>query len=192
MTDMKKLMIVPAAFLFAGMTAHAQSAVYTMSKGSSAKETKAEKKEAKKELQEAEGFQPGVLVKDNFYADFGERNVKWQRTKYFDEARFVRDGKQTTAYYDADASLVGTTVPAKFIELPKAARDYIRKHYKGYAIGDALLFDDNEANFSDMMLYDSVAGDEDNYFVELTKGGKTIVLKVDTAGAVSYFTEKRS
>jgi|SRR6218665_583263 len=189
---MKKLMILPAAFLFAGVVANAQDNSYSVAKATiELKDARVEKKEARKELRELQGDEVGMLVKDHFYATFGDLNPTWRRTGYFDEASFVQDGKKTIAYYDMDAELVGTTTPADFNELPANAQRYIEKHYKGYDIGPAMLFDDNEANSSDMLLYGSSVADEDNYFVELSKGSKTVIVQVDMEGAVSYFKELR-
>lgn len=189
---MKKLMIVPAALLFAGMAVNAQDNAYGVAKATmELKDARAEKKEAKKELRELGDDNVSVLAKDHFYTDFGDINATWKRTKYFDEASFVQNGKPMIAYYDIDAELVGTTTPSDFSAIPESAQRDIRKHFKGYDIGPVTLLDDNEANSSDMMLYGSSVSDEDNYFVELSKGSKTVIVQVNMEGAVSFFKELR-
>jgi len=40
-----------------------------------------------------------------------------------------------------------------------------------------------------MMLYGKQFEDADNYFVELTKGAKKIIVQVDSQGLVFFFTE---
>ena len=40
-----------------------------------------------------------------------------------------------------------------------------------------------------MELYGNVFDDEDNYFIEMGKDGKNIVLKVNMDGDVTYFAE---
>jgi hypothetical protein len=187
---MKKLMIVPAALLLAGMTANAQDNTDSPAKATmELKDARAEKKEAKKEFREPGDDDVSVLAKDHFYADFGDLNARWKRTRYFDEASFVQDGKSMVAYYDMDAGLVGTTTPSDFSAIPASAQRDIKKHFKGYDIGPVTLLDDNEANSSDMIFYGSSVSDEDNYFVELSKGSKTVIVQVNMEGAVSFFKE---
>lgn len=189
---MKKLMILPAALLFAGVIAKAQDNANNVAKATmELKDARAEKKEAKKELRSLEGDEVSVLAKDHFYVDFGDLKPVWKRTNYFDEASFVQDGKKMTAYYDMDASLVGTTTPSDFSAIPESAQRDIKKHYKGYDIGPVTLFDDNEANSSDMILFGSSISDEDNYFVELSKDSRKVILQVNMEGAVSFFKEVR-
>jgi hypothetical protein len=189
---MKKLMIVPVALLLAGISLNAQDNSAAVAKANmDKKEAKAEKKEAKKELRKMQGNDVSVMAKDHLYQDFGKVESSWKRTSYFDEASFVLDGKAMTAYYDNDAELVGTTSASDFNAIPESARNSIKKHYQDYSIDKVILFDDNEANASDMVIYGSAISDEDNYFVELTKDQKTIVLKVNMEGAVSFFTQKK-
>lgn len=189
---MKKIMIVPVALLLAGASLNAQSSSASIAKANmDKKEAKAEKKEARKELRKLEGNEVGNLTKTHFYEYFGDVHPNWRRTAYFDEGSFVKDGKPITAYYNNSSELVGTTSPADFSALTMKAQDEIKKRYSDYTIDRVILFDDNEATESDMILYGSVISDEDNYFVELTKGNKTIILKVTTEGDVSYFTEKK-
>jgi hypothetical protein len=189
---MKKLVILPAVILFAGIVAKAQDNAMPEAKAvMEIKDAKAEKKEAKKELKRLESNEPGVLVKDHFYEDFGDLSATWRRTANFQEASFILDGKKTTAYYDIDAELVGTTSVAKFSEIPESAQHEILKHYKDYSIDRTILFDDNEDNTSDMVMYGSTIGsDQDHYYVELSKANKMLVLQVNMDGGVSFFTEK--
>lgn len=192
---MKKIMIVPIALLLASAGLNAQDNSMSVAKiNTEKKEAKAEKKEAKKEkkeLRHLQGEDVSGLAKDHFFQDFGNVNPSWKRTSYFDEASFVKDGKPMTAYYDNGAELVGTTSPADFSALPLSAQNNINKHYKGYSIDKVILYDDNEFNVSDMMMYGMTVSDEDNYFVELSKGPKAIVLEVTMDGDVSYFTQRK-
>ncbi|RYG26857.1 MAG: hypothetical protein EOO01_41830 [Chitinophagaceae bacterium] len=189
---MKKLLILPAVLLMATPGVRAQDNGASMAKANpDKKEAKAEKKEAKKELRKLKGAEVGVMAKNQFYQDFGKQDVTWKRSSYFDEASFVQDGKKMTAYYDNDGELVGTTSPAMFSDIAVSAQNKIKKDYKGYNIDRAILFDDNEENPLDMILYGTEVSDEDNYFVELTKGAKTVIVKVNMEGEVSFFTEKK-
>lgn len=93
-----------------------------------------------------------------------------------------------TAFYDENAKLVGTTETKQLSDVPQKARNYISKKYAGYTVTDVMLFDDNEDNATDMVLFDRQFEDADNYFIELQKGNERIVLASDPAGQVSYFT----
>ena len=151
---------------------------------------KKEKKEDKKELKKLYGNKASYRAKEAFYRDFGTIPVsKWERTINFDEATFTKDGQQMKAFYDSDAQLVGTISPKTFADLPANAQKVINKRYKDYTIGDVRLFDDNEWNETDMVLYGQQFQDADNYFAELTKADKKIVVKVNMEGEVEYFKQ---
>ncbi|MET0461546.1 MAG: hypothetical protein ABW007_00275 [Chitinophagaceae bacterium] len=187
---MKKLFILSATFLLAVAAVNAQDNTADIAKTKTTiKEAKLEKKEARKQLHAIEGDDVGVMVKDHFYEDFGDIDPRWRRTKFFNEASFMKDGKSTVAYYNSDAELVGTTNPAQFSDLPASAQKTIRKQYKGYETEKVFLFNGNEENPSDMMLYGTTFSADDNYFVELTKADKKIILEVNMDGLVSYFSE---
>lgn len=150
------------------------------------------KKEARKEFKKAENYKPTYQAKESFYSDFGDmEGVAWKRTANFDEAVFTKDGKTMKAFYDNDAELVGTITNKTFADLPANAQAYLNNKYADYTKGKVIFFDDNEYNDTDMELYGNVFDDADNYFIEMGKDGKNIVLKVNMAGDVSYFAEIR-
>ncbi|MDF2192429.1 hypothetical protein [Paraflavitalea sp. CAU 1676] len=153
------------------------------------KEKREEKREARRELRKLEGPAVSYQSKEQFAIDFGVLpDVTWSRTKYFDEATFEKDGQTTTAYYDIMNNLVGTTAVKTFSDVPVAGQHYIQKKYKDYTIEKVILFDDNEANETDMLLFGEPFDDADNYFVELQKDNKQIIVRVDSSGSVFYFT----
>ncbi|ULQ55823.1 hypothetical protein KJS94_14330 [Flavihumibacter rivuli] len=141
-----------------------------------------------KEMARLKGNEVSYLARENFKKDFGEVNgVNWERTDYLDKATFVRDGKQEAAYYDIDGSLVGTVVKKEYSALPANAQKMIEKRFAGYSKGDVILFNDNEINETDMVLYGEQFDDQDNYFIELFQPGKRVILKVDKSGNVYTF-----
>lgn len=176
-------------FLFAFGTLQAQEPVK--------KEIKTEIKTAKKEiksdrkaLHKLEGNVIPQRTKEAFEKDFGNvGNVKWQRASFLDEAVFAKDGKEMKAYYDFYNNLVGTTQLKTFADLPEKAQKEIKAKYKDYKIGPVVFFDDNEANETDMLLFDTQFDDEDNYFVELTKNNTKLVVQVNDKGEVFFFKE---
>lgn len=159
------------------------------------KENEMQKKSARKALHKVDGTEVSQLSKDAFYSDFGKvGDVSWGRKTQFDEATFVNKGVKNVAYYDYNNKLVGTSVGKKYSDLPAVAQQKIDKEYRnaGYKIGDVTMFDDNEANDSNMFLHGVQSDGADHYFVSVFKDGKETVLQVDPDnGDVSYFKEVR-
>jgi Predicted membrane protein len=154
-------------------------------------EPKTELRSERKELRELRGKIVSDQSKAQFYTDFGNiPNVKWERTKYFDEATFEKDGKMMKAYYDIQSMLVGTTCDKTFADLPAKSQKKINTKYKDYTIGSVLYFDENEDYDPDyMILFETPFEHLDHYFVELTKGNKKIILIVTKEGDVSWFKD---
>lgn len=179
---MKKLAIVSLVFLFVMSLVQGQT---------KAPENKKEQKAERVALKKLEGTNVSEISKDNFSKDFGNLpNVRWQRVDTYDEAAFTdKDNHQMKAFYDYDGKLVGTTQHKTFADVPVKGQKEIKKVYKDYTIGDVIFFDDNEANSTDMLLYGIQFDDEDNYFVELTKGTKKIVVHVNMEGSVFFFKD---
>lgn len=150
----------------------------------------AEKKANRIALRKLKGAEVSDRSKSSFSTDFkGATDVSWSRSATFDEVSFVQNGIKTTAYYDYDSNLVGTTTDKTINDLPAAALKEINKYYKDYKIERVFLFDDNEANDTDMLLYGTQFEDADHYFVEVSNGMRRVVLMVGMNGEVSYFTQ---
>jgi hypothetical protein len=182
---MKNLIASAIVLVFGIVTAQAQT--QTSSKEIK-KELKTEKKTANKEARKMNATAVNARSKDSFLGDFpNATDVKWARSAQFDEATFSVNGIKTTAYYDYGSNLVGTTTNKKFADLPAAAQKQIKKDYKDYVVGSVILFDDNENNDTDMLLYGAQFEDADHYFVTIAKGGHEDVLMVTMKGGVSYF-----
>jgi len=130
-----------------------------------------------------------------FKSDFpNAKDIGYMVGSNFDEVTYSQDGKDYIAYYNINGELVGTTSHASFSELPASARKEIEKHYlnKGYNTDRVILFDDNELVPTDMWLYERSFDDEDNYFIELSKLDKKLVLQVDMRGNVSFYKDLRA
>jgi len=132
-------------------------------------------------------WEPSRAIRFEFLQDFP--NAKFVTWFYgqFVEASFIDNDAIKTAYYDDDNNLVGTTTDVDASALPEKARDHISKMYPGYTIEKVVFFDDNEANDTDMFLFNQSFEDEDNYFPLLVKGSKQIILEVSPEGKVSFF-----
>jgi hypothetical protein len=184
---MKKLSVVSFALLLFLVTAQIQAKVTDRA---SNKESKKELRSERKELRKLESPSVNIVSSNSFYENFGNvPDVKWKSSDYFDEATFSKDGHETTAYFDFDGKLVGTTQIKTLSDVPAKGLKDIKKRYKDFRIGPVIYFDDNQFNETDMMLYNLQFDDEDNYFVELTKGASRIIVRVDTTGGVYFFKQ---
>lgn len=156
-------------------------------------DVKSERKQLKaeeRELRSLEGDDVSNMSKQSFYADFGDvPNVKWNRVELYDEATFMKDGKEMKAFYDFDSKLVGTTQNVTFADLPENAQKEIKKEYKDYEIGSVVFFDNNEVNEGLVLLYGVQFESQDNYFVEMTKGTKKFILQVIDSGEVFFYED---
>ncbi|MBP7555258.1 MAG: hypothetical protein KA821_03270 [Chitinophagaceae bacterium] len=177
---MKKLLLLAAICSSAVIGLYAQNKDVAFANSSKARQHKT--------LPKLKGSDVSYQTREQFKVDFPNAAAKsWKRGELFDEVVFTRNNTQTTAFYDENAKLVGTTEIKQLSDVPQKARDYISKKYAGYTVTDVMLFDDNEDNATDMVLFDRQFEDADNYFIELQKGKEKIVLASDPAGQVSYF-----
>lgn len=150
---------------------------------------KMKRRDDSKALKKLSGIDVPYRTMNAFTTDFGNKyNPAWSRLDNFDEATFIQNGQPVSAFYDADSKLVGTTQNKTFADLPLKAQQHIKEHYSEYSPGDVMLFDDNENNETDMVLYGNQFDDKDSYFVELSNANKKIVVQVAMDGEVSYFT----
>ena len=183
---MKKLAILSATFLVIVAVAQGQTKKADKEK---VKETKKEVKTERVPLKKLEGNKVSDLSIAAFNSNFsGATNVQSKRIDTFDIFTFTtKDGQFKKAYYDIDNKLVGTTQLKTFADLPVKAQQEIKKKYKDYNPGEVFLFDDNEFNDTDMIMYGKQFDDEDLYFVELIKGTEKIILTVNPVGLVSFY-----
>lgn len=159
------------------------------------KDTKEELKIQKEELKSVkdtrmklEGSNVSDRAKESFNDDFGNNtDVIWKRGEFYDTATFTKDGKIMKAHYDYDSQLIGTTWNVIFSDLPADGQKKINEKYKDYEVGEIIFYDDNEPVDVDFFIYESPFKHEDNYFVELVKEAKHIILKVNKNGDISFF-----
>jgi len=188
---MKNVIIIGSLLVFTATTTFAQDemAFNEPAKVILHKTSKAQREENRLIRREKIATSPTFMTEQHFMIDFPKAtNVTWKRDE-FEEASFNWNGKAIQAFYDYEDNLIGTTTPASYSDLPAFAQKEIEKYYKDYTPQSVILFDDNEFNDTDMMLYGNSFEDEDNYFVEMTNNNKTIVLQVNMEGLVSYFKD---
>jgi hypothetical protein len=150
---------------------------------------KSQREEYRSIRREKAATTPNYTTEQHFETDFpNATSVSWRRAG-FEEAQFTLNGKELKAFYDYNHDLIGTTTAVDYSVIPEAARKYIEKHYSDYTTQQVILFNDNEYNDSDMVLYGNAFDDADNYFVELSNNNKTIVLQVNMEGLVTFFRD---
>src|SRR5688500_2775360 len=153
---MKKIIILSAAIFILTAAINAQTSEVSPKKNSKGQKMEAlinkKKKPAEtEELKKLEGTEVSPLAKQEFYQIYGNiPGVVWKRTLNYDQVSFTSDGKAMTAYYDADAKLVGTIIQQRVEDLPPDSQKYINEKYPGYIKEDVVFFDDNELNVTDI------------------------------------------
>jgi hypothetical protein len=188
---MKYAIVFGSMLFFTATTAFSQE-VLTLNEPihfSSHKLSKSQREENRSIKREKSATTPNYTTEQHFETDFpNATNVSWRRAG-FEEAAFTADNKEMKAFYDYNHELIGTTTAVNYTDMPEDARKFIEKHYSDYTPLQVILFNDNEYNQSDMVLYGNAFEDADNYFVELLNNNKTIVLQVNMEGSVSWFKD---
>jgi hypothetical protein len=188
---MKNGLIIGSMLLFIATSAFSTVEPTTFNRGdnTSHKTNKAQRELNRELRREKLATQPNYTTEQNFLVQFPDAtNISWKRDG-FEEAAFTMNGKDMKAFYDYNNELVGTTSPVSYAELPADAQQYLEKHYADYTSGTVIMYDDNEYNDTDMMLYGNTFQDEDNYFVEMSNNQKKIVLQVNMEGLVTFFKD---
>ena len=151
------------------------------------------KKHGRKVLKKLTGSKESEQSRATFYAQFGNvSDVQWERQDYFDVATFTQKGQQMKAYFDNDGELVGTSVHTDIKAVPEKGQMEIAKKYHDYTVADVILYDDNEEQISDIILFGTQFESTDNYFVELKKDNRRVIVKVTPEGQMSLFKELKS
>ncbi len=196
---MKKLAFLLVMMLPAFSVSYAQTQTMTAERGNgngpeygkevkSARPAKSEKAPINAEASESVSAE----IMTNFDIDFPKaEDVVWHITDNLNQAIFTnaKDGLRTSAYYDFDGNLVGSTTAKKMADLPEKAIQIIKTAYKDYSVGPIVYFLDNPTNDTDMVLWATVFDDTDMYFAELDKGTQKIIVRISPSGDVSYFKE---
>ena len=75
---------------------------------------------------------PPVSAKASFEKSFaGSSKVKWEKEGAGYEVNFVQNGQEMSAVFNSKGVLQETETEIKQSELPAAASDYVKQHYKG-------------------------------------------------------------
>ena len=116
-------------------------------------------------------------------------DVSWEKIGTMDQVNFISNGQKTSAYYDMDGHLIGTTTNKTLVDLPEKSQKILADKYADYKVGPIIFFHDNDKNDTDMVLWATQFDSEDLYFAELVKGTDKIVVQITASGDISYFTK---
>jgi hypothetical protein len=199
---MKKIILLTAAAVVLSGLAKAQNIfavndrikAYKVALAAERSNDKAAERKTKEGLAQEEKLKRKLENKEvddrtklNFSNDFGNVTVlNWLRGPVYNVVNFTRNGQQMEADYGTDSKLVGTITPKVFTDLPAGAQKDIQKHYAGYNPVNVIYYDDNEDN-PDVFTLGDDQFTVDNYFVELAKDNRGIVLRVRPDGFVEFF-----
>lgn len=148
---------------------------------------KEERKVERKEKRVERRSEVNDLSKQSFSTDFGNIQGIWLRKDNMDEVSFTKNNKNLIAYYDDNAMIIGTTENKTIKDLPMKAQDIIKAKYSDYSIANVVYYKNSDANPTNFFMYGTQIEDADNYFVDLKKGNKNIILEVPLDGQVIYF-----
>jgi hypothetical protein len=188
---MKQVIVIGSMLLFTATIAFSQDElVFNDARNSTThKVSKAQREENRAIKREKALTEPNYTTEQNFEEQFRDAtNVTW-KINGFEEASFTLNGKDMKAFYDYEHQLIGTTTPVNYFDMPAVARKYVEKHYSDYTTQSVILYDDNEYNQTDIVLYGNAFQDADNYFIELANNNKRIVLEVNMEGLVTFFKD---
>lgn len=184
---MKKVAVF--SFLFLVAVFAAQGATYRLVDELAAGLKKGRKADMA-EVVNADPAMVSTIDKVNFIADFGFiRNAGWAKSTKYNKVTFVKNGNPMTAYFNTQGEIIGTTAVKKFSDLPSSSQKIIKSRYNDYAIGDVIYFEDYRADDTDGILYGVKFQYPGNYFLELTKGAKRIIVEVNPEGEVLLYSE---
>jgi hypothetical protein len=184
---MKKSIFLPATILLVSAFTMVQAG-NNINSGKEPTAAKTELKAARKALREIQSNGVTTMTQNSFYADFGNvSDLAWSKSEDFSEAIFTKDGEKMTAFYDANANLVGTTAIKAFTDIPFKGQVNLISKFKDYNVGPVIYFNDHQACATEQRVFGSRLNEENNYFIQLSKDNEKIIVRVNPRGDVSLF-----
>lgn len=101
-------------------------------------------------------------------------HVSWTNRSQYKQAVFSFNNKPASAFYSADeGDLIGYSIKFKATDLPENISSVIKNKYSDWNITDAIMFIKPSGNI--------------DYFAEVTKDNKKIVLTINPNGRMSFY-----
>ncbi|GEO06584.1 hypothetical protein AAE02nite_42480 [Adhaeribacter aerolatus] len=123
------------------------------------------------EGKEAKNNAPAKVKYSSELAD--AENVVWSSSPRFKKATFVKDGVQTTAFYNRLNEYVATTQLVEITTLSPAAIKALIKNYPGYQMGEIIKY----------------TGTDEAYFVNLRNDKENFLVKISSDSTIGYFKD---
>ena len=121
-------------------------------------------------------------VLNHFNADFSEaKNVTWTVNRNFQKADFISGNTQMTAFYNLKGEFVALTQDIDTRAIPAKAQKEIDEKYKGYAVKEVILVQNNTELNPD--------ADETAYFVDLKSDAKEVLVKITSEAHIQFYKE---
>ena len=121
-------------------------------------------------------------ISKRFNVDFkGAENVTWTASNNFQKAEFTLNGEKVTAFYKFDGDFMGLTHQMSANAIPAKAMQKINQDYKGYAVGEVILYQTNEAVNPDV---EPVA-----YFVDLKNDAHEVLVRITSNTDLELFKQ---
>ncbi len=119
-------------------------------------------------------------VLNNFYTDFADaKNVNWTVNRNFQKADFVANDTKMTAFYNLQGEFVALTTSVDAKAIPAKAQAEIADKYKGYAVKDVIVIQNNTELNPD--------ADETGYFVDLKSDTKEVLVRITPEAHIEFY-----
>lgn len=121
-------------------------------------------------------------AQQEFVSDFAAaKDINWTVTKNCQKVDFTIDGAKKTAFYSLSGDFLGTTQVIAYNAIPAKTQKLIEANYKGYAAGEVIVYQANEAINADI--------EPTSYFVDLKNDTHELLVRVTSEGNVEFFKQ---
>jgi hypothetical protein len=121
-------------------------------------------------------------VVNQFNADFADaKDVTWTVNKNFQKADFIRDNAKMTAFYNLRGEFVAVTQSLDAKAIPAKAQKEIDAEYKGYAVKEVIVLQNNTELNSD--------AEETVYFADLKNGTNEVLVRITPEAHIVFYKQ---
>ena len=100
----------------------------------------------------------------------------WTTNDFYKKTTFKFNNEIANAYVNAETGdLIGFGIPISNDALPAGTKENLAKHYDGWQVVKSAMFIDASGNLA--------------YYTQVTKGKKTIALRVSQKGKTSFYAQ---
>ena len=119
-------------------------------------------------------------VLNQFGSDFADaKNVTWTVNRNFQKADFVANDIKMTAFYNLQGEFVALTTSVDAKAIPAKAQAEIAEKYKGYAVNEVLVIQNNTELNPD--------ADETAYCVDLKSDTKEVLVRITPEAHIAFY-----